>query len=307
MTTVQERLAARLAAFPEAGRSQLAGLLGDPGFRGLVPAEAATEIAQALDRGVEDLMRLLVPFAQCYAIAPVSGFQVGVVARGTSGSLYFGANMEYVGTSLALTVHGEQSATANAWLHGERGLSSIAISAAPCGLCRQFLYELTTAATLVVLVGGQRPAPLRDLLPQAFGPADLGVAAALMSPESHGLALDPEPEDPLVLAALAAADSSYAPYSGGFAGVAIETASGAVYAGRYAESAAFNPSLSPLQCALVLHSFGGNPGDAVARAVLVEASSKADHAAVTSDFLSALSDAELEAYRARPPGKEPIV
>jgi cytidine deaminase len=217
-----------------------------------------------------------------------------VVARGTSGSLYFGANMEYVGTALSFSVHAEQSAVTNAWLHGEEGLQAIAASHAPCGYCRQFLHELTTASTLAVLVTGQPPTLLGDLLPAAFGPEDLGVAAALMAPQDHGLTIDPEPTDRLVLTALAAANASYAPYSGGFAGVALETATGEVYAGRYAENAAYNPSMSPLESALAMRGLGGDADDALTRAVLVEASSAASQVGATREVLRVVSSVELE-------------
>jgi cytidine deaminase len=58
------------------------------------------------------------------------------------------------------------------------------------------------------------------------------------------------------LAALAAANGAHAPYSRSPAGVALVTATGdglrpRVHAGGTAESAAFNPSISPLQAALV--------------------------------------------------------
>ena len=292
-------LSAQLATFPAPGRPILEDVLGEPGFRGVIRAPMVDALAEATGGSVADLLRLLVPFAQCYAVPPISDFRVGVVAQGESGSVYFGANMEYVGAALGFTVHGEQSATTNAWLNGEQGLTAIAISAAPCGYCRQFLYELTTASTLTVLIGGERPVRLVDLLPQAFGPSDLGVAAALMSPESHGLTIDPPPSDPVVLAALAAADASYAPYSKGFAGVALQTGSGTVYTGRYAENAAFNPSMSPLESALTMWSLGGDADDALTRAVLVEARSKVDHAAATEAVLAAIAEVELEVYRAR--------
>jgi cytidine deaminase len=231
----------------------------------------------------------------------VSEYPVGVIAQGQSGSAYFGANMEYKGTALSFTVHGEQSATTNAWLNGEQGLTNIAISAAPCGYCRQFLYEITTAATLEVLLVGQPPEMLTDLIPQAFGPNDLGVTAALMSPENHGLKLDPPPTDPVVQAALAAANASYAPYTSGFAGVAISTASGATYTGRYAENAAFNPSMSPLESALTMWSFGGNTNDVIKTAVLVQAPSLADQADVTAEVLATVSTAKLQVYEAVAP------
>jgi cytidine deaminase len=263
----------------------------------VVPAEQAAALAS--DHGVSaaELMGLLVPLAaERYATPPISGFRVGAVARGSSGALYLGANLELPGTALAFTVHAEQSATANAWLNGEEGLAALAVSAAPCGHCRQFLAELTTAASLEVIVAGHEPRLLHELLPESFGPEDLGVHARLMSPRANGLALDSA--DPLVLKALAGANASYAPYSRGFAGVALETASGAVHTGRYAENAAFNPSLAPLACALALRALGGGADDEVTRVVLVEAPSPMSHAGATAEALRAVSAVALEVFRA---------
>ena len=273
-------------------------IISAPGFRGVITAQQVNDLASTIGESVDDLLLQLVPFAQCYAIPPVSDYPVGVIAQGQTGAAYFGANMEYSGTALSFTVHGEQSATTNAWLNGEQGLTSIAISAAPCGYCRQFLYEITTAATLQVLLTGESPELLTDLLPDAFGPSDLGVTAALMSPENHGMKLDPPSTDPLARAALAAANASYAPYTNDYAGVAIFTANGATYTGRYAENAAFNPSMSPLESALTMWSFGGNTNDAIKKAVLVQPQSLADQAAVTADVLATVSPAQLQVYKA---------
>jgi cytidine deaminase len=300
-------LQAQLAGFPAPARDILAKIILAPGFRGVITAAQVAELAAAIPTSIDNTLLLLVPFAQCYAIPPVSDYPVGVVAQGQivapakNGAAYFGANMEYEDTALSFTVHGEQSATTNAWLNGEQGLTSIAISAAPCGYCRQFLYEITTAATLMVLLVGEPPEKLTDLLPQAFGPGDLGVTAALMSPANNGLTLNPPPTDPVVQAALAAANASYAPYSKGYAGVALATASGATYTGRYAENAAFNPSMSPLESALTMWSFGGNTNDAITTAVLVQAPSLAAQAAVTADVLATVSSAQLQVYEAIAP------
>jgi cytidine deaminase len=46
-----------------------------------------------------------------------------------------------------LQVHGEQFLMANLLLHKERSLHSLAISAAPCGHCRQFYSELACAVS----------------------------------------------------------------------------------------------------------------------------------------------------------------
>ncbi len=45
-------------------------------------------------------------------------------------------------------IHAEQCLIANALLHGERGLRKLAVSAAPCGHCRQFYSELCCAVRL---------------------------------------------------------------------------------------------------------------------------------------------------------------
>ena len=42
-------------------------------------------------------------------------------------------------------IHAEQCLIANALLHGETGIQKLAISAAPCGHCRQFYSELCCA------------------------------------------------------------------------------------------------------------------------------------------------------------------
>ncbi|SVK54744.1 Cytidine deaminase [Acinetobacter baumannii] len=52
--------------------------------------------------------------------------------------------------------------------------------------------------------------------------------------------------------------------------MALETADGNIYAGRYAENAAFNPSLPPLQAALILLNLSGGDCQNIRRAVLAE-------------------------------------
>ena len=71
--------------------------------------------------------------AQSYARPAVSGYRVGAVVRGTSGALYLGANIEFPGEGLGQTVHAEQAALSNAFMHDEPGIEAIAVSAAPCG------------------------------------------------------------------------------------------------------------------------------------------------------------------------------
>ncbi len=233
--------------------------------------------ARAAERtlSVEELVRELLPWAEAYTSPPISNFRVGAIALGSSGALYAGANLEFPGESLSFTVHAEQAAVYNAWVHGEAGVTLIASTATPCGYCRQFLNELTTATELQVMLPGKPPAPLAALLPAAFGPRDLGLSGGLMQPSVISLKLSEASSDPVTTAALAAASAAYAPYSGTYAGVALRTADGTVHQGRYAENAAFNPSLSPLQGALIALALAGGSYASIEEAVLVEASEPA--------------------------------
>lgn len=277
-----------------------------PVTHGMVPAAEVEQFLRKSGMTMDQLMLALIPEAQKFAIPPISNFFVGAVALGASGSLYFGANYEFVGQALSFTVHGEQAATAHAISCGETGMQKLAVSAAPCGYCRQFLYELTTASKLQILLPKKPPALLTSLIPDAFGPGDLGVTAALMSPQSHGMKLSEADHDPLVRAALKAANASYAPYTFDYAGVALKTHDGGIFAGSVAENAAYNPSMSPLEAAVVsLVISGGKSYGDIADAVLVEAAgSKASQVAATRAVLSAITSVPLRSYQAHSPEKE---
>jgi len=115
-----------------------------PVTNGAIPAPVVQQFLSSSGMTIEQLMLALIPLAQKYAIPSISNFFVGTVALGSSGSIYFGANYEFPGQALSFTVHGEQAATAHAISCGESGMQMLAVSAAPCGYCRQFLYELTS-------------------------------------------------------------------------------------------------------------------------------------------------------------------
>jgi cytidine deaminase len=264
---------------------------------GYLPAAVVDRVV-ASGIPLEQLMLALIPLAKKFAIPPISNFYVGAVAHGLSGSLYFGANYEFPGQALSFTVHGEQAATAHAISFGETGIDLLAVSAAPCGYCRQFLYELTTASKLLIILPDTPTTPLTALLPNAFGPQDVGVTAALMSPQSHGMTL-PTPDE-VTQAALAAANSSYAPYSLSYAGVALKTSDGHIYTGGVAENAAFNPSMSPLEAAVVTLTINGRKKYSdITDAVLVEAAnSQASQISATRDVLGTMTKVPLRVHQA---------
>ncbi len=183
-------------------------MLGDDFKARFTPDQVATlKAATGLD---DRALRLaLLPLAAACSVAPISRFFVGAIACGLSGTWYFGANMEFAGQGLFHSVHAEQSAISNAWLGGETGISEITVNYTPCGHCRQFMNELSTAKTLKVSLPDDL-SELQSFLPHSFGPADLEITDALMSPQAHD-ELVLESDDPLWQAALAAARQSYAP------------------------------------------------------------------------------------------------
>lgn len=244
---------------------------------------------------MQEIDAALLAEAAKFARPPISNFHVGAVARGGSGKLYFGANLEFAGEALSFTVHAEQSAVVHAWMSGETSIDAVGTSAAPCGYCRQFLNEL--AADLTIIMPGESR-KLAELLPSAFGPRDLGVEGGLLQPRDHGLAVDDD--DDLARAALAAANRSYAPYSHAYAGVALRARDGAVVSGAYAENAAFNPSLSPLQAALSQLNLAGRAWSDIAEAALVRVDGLHDNA--TRTVLAAVSGAPLRILAARNSG-----
>jgi len=210
----------------------------------------------------------LLKVAAAYSIATLSNFHVGAIARGNSGRLYFGANMEFSATSMSQTVHAEQAAISHAWLKGETGIRDITVNYSPCGHCRQFMNELTTAKTIMVQLPERSPKALQDYLPESFGPSDLGITDFLLSDSSHELTF--ETDDALLQEACNAARKSHAPYSKNYAGVALKAKDGRVFSGMYAENAAFNPSLPPLQVALIHMNMTGYPLSDIVEAALVE-------------------------------------
>lgn len=109
------------------------------------------------------------------AYAPYSGFPVGAAALVDDGRVVTGCNVENVSYGLGLCA--ECAVVCN--LHSSGGGRLIALSCVdaagellmPCGRCRQVLLEHGGPQMLIDHPRG--PRPLTELLPDAFGPADL--------------------------------------------------------------------------------------------------------------------------------------
>ncbi|MBL4249639.1 cytidine deaminase [Vibrio fluvialis] len=234
-----------------------------------------------------DLRVALLPLAAAYAYVPISKFYVGAIVRGLSGRLYFGGNMEFAGVQLGQTIHAEQAAISHAWMKGEEGLADITVNYSPCGHCRQFMNELNTSQTLSIQLPQREEKSLQYYLPESFGPSDLGIESALMAKVDHGKTSD---DEALVQQALRALNRSYAPYTANLSGVALQTSGGNQYLGAYAENAAFNPSLPPLQVALIQVRMAGEEFETIESAALAEmAEGSISHLADTQATLEAIN------------------
>ena len=72
------------------------------------------------------------------------------VGLGASGRLYVGVNLEFARLPVNNSVHAEQFLVVNALHHEEQAITKMAVSAAPCGHCRQFYSELCCAVSLFI-------------------------------------------------------------------------------------------------------------------------------------------------------------
>lgn len=280
-------LAKLLPQWTPAARTSLQDALR-PEFGGRVAPETVARLAQGKDAGT--VMKELLPIARTYSKPPISNFFVGAVAQGASGALYFGANFEVPQNGLNQAIHAEQSAIANAFGHGETGITAIAVTAAPCGHCRQFINEIADGGQIRILTLDGPETSLQSLLPASFGPKDLDQKEAMFTSASTPLRLAKPAADAVAQRALEAAERSYAPYSKSPSGCAVEMTSGLVVSGSYLENAAFNPSLSPLQSALVSMVMHQEEPSAIKRVVLLEKSGAGiTHQAESRMVLSALS------------------
>jgi cytidine deaminase len=270
-----------------------------PNFPGYLITAEVKALVGTLRISVEELISKLLPLAAARAIAPVSGYKVGCVCRGESGNLYFGSNIEFPGEDLSATIHAEQAAIANAIAFGETGIKAMMVSAPPCGGCRQFIKELHGAEKLRIYLPNRDPLLLNDLLPSGFGPGDLKSDSRLMNSEPQAMELIDDTEDKLVLKALEAASKSYAPYSGCYSAVALETNRGFTFIGLYAENAAYNNSLLPMQAAIAVLIMRAERYADIGRAVLVQTrNAKIDLAAATVQTFKSISQLPLEIFYA---------
>lgn len=108
------------------------------------------------------------------AYAPFSKFKVGAALLSKDGRVFTGVNVE--NSSYGATICAERTAAVKAVSEGVREFEALAVTtidggeAAPCGICRQFLFEF--APELRVIIGSDednlREYKLNELLLEGF-------------------------------------------------------------------------------------------------------------------------------------------
>ncbi len=159
------------------------GAAGPAGVAGTGPVGETGETGQggagAAPATVDwEELRALARAAMARAYAPYSGFPVGAAALVADGRTVTGCNVENASYGVGLCAEcglvSDLAATGGGRLTaftcvGGGGEGRIV---APCGRCRQLLWEHGGAGLLVEAPSGVRP--LSELLPDAFGAGELG-------------------------------------------------------------------------------------------------------------------------------------
>ncbi|MGH3319639.1 MAG: cytidine deaminase [Streptosporangiaceae bacterium] len=109
------------------------------------------------------------------AYAPYSNYPVGAAGQADDGRVHVGCNVE--NASYGLSLCAECGLVSTLVASGGARLTAVTCCDAegrtimPCGRCRQLLYEHGGGDLLIDTPDGVRP--MREVLPAAFGPADL--------------------------------------------------------------------------------------------------------------------------------------
>lgn len=123
--------------------------------------------------------------AMANAYCPRTHFRVGAAILTCSGKLYEGCNVESVISGLGTCA--ERSAIDHAVAHGHYKFRAIAVTSKldipirPCGACLQYIAEFAQVGGIdirIYMVGASgkvEQSTINTMLPQAFGPAELGL------------------------------------------------------------------------------------------------------------------------------------
>jgi len=220
--------------------------------------------------GPRDVALLALPAATRLARPPISGFFVGAVGiEAASGDLVLGGNVEFPGLDLGSTIHGEGFVAARIFQR-DTALAVLATGEArPCAHCRQCLSEYAWSRDLELIDPG--------IVPGAVPWPDLALDAAGLEPDLAG-------------ALIRAGRRAHAPYGRCPAAIALRLHDGRLIVGSLIESVSFNPTISPLQSALIgLHADGAGYADIASATLAVVRGGDVDPTAATRALLGAIT------------------
>ncbi|HEY0034937.1 MAG TPA: hypothetical protein VGB81_16870 [Devosia sp.] len=280
----------RLAAIAEAKRTAIQRDAMAAARDGIIPAAIAERLV--VEHGlssIRNLMLLLLDAAKGYARPAISNFFVGAVGLETpSGDLVLGGNVEFPGTHLGFTLHGEGFVATRVFNRGA-DLAVIAIGEAhPCAHCRQYLSEFAAGRSLELIDPLGHTLTLAQLYPWPFYPSYLGEPGAMPAVVSRPeLALAVSDLSPAISGLLLVAGRhAHAPYSKCPGAVVLELTDGRILSGASVESVAFNPTVGPLQSALVELLAAGRSYEEIASVTLgTVLSGSVDYSASTRELL----------------------
>ena len=149
-----------------------------------------TEETEAENMDNKKLIKAAIDTLQ-YSYAPYSDFKVAAALVTSEDEIYTGCNIE--NASYTPTNCAERTAFFKAVSEGKHKFKAIAIVGgksgildhycAPCGVCRQVMMEFCDPETFLVLLAKSedeyKTYTLKELLPEGFGPVDLGKESNL--------------------------------------------------------------------------------------------------------------------------------
>jgi cytidine deaminase len=287
----QERLAQSIGiAIKDEILGPLSGSARHPGSNdgAVLPKQQADAlIARYSLKGVEELMLLTLQPARTFAKPPISSFFVGAVGlERETGNLVLGGNMEFPKTHLGFTVHGEGFVFTRAASRGTT-ISHLAIGEAhPCAHCRQYLSEFAATRDLILIDPLGHRLSMAELYPWPFDPDYLGETGFVPGTlQERSLAANDLPPETAALL-LDAARRAHAPYSKCPGAIVLKLKDGSYISGFAIESVAFNPTMGPLQAALINHSANGyEPADIASAALATKLKGDVDYGASTTELL----------------------
>ncbi|GAA1632084.1 MULTISPECIES: cytidine deaminase [Brevibacterium] len=137
----------------------------------VIPAEVTEESWE--------LLRASAVAAMGRAYAPYSRYPVGAAALVDDGRIVAGCNVE--NSSYGVTLCAECSLVSDLFMSGGGRLVAFdcvdghGTTLAPCGRCRQLLFEHGGADLVLNMPSGRKT--MAEVLPDAFGPDDLGAGS----------------------------------------------------------------------------------------------------------------------------------